>query len=411
MISVPRSDRLHIALFGRRNVGKSSLINALTGQEVAVVSPVAGTTTDPVYKSMELLPLGPVVFIDTPGLDDDSVLGPLRIEKTKAILRKTDLALLVSTPETPWGPMEEELTELFLKRKIPYIIVLNKSDRWEGTRQQDLAKNKALTTAPLVKTSALTGAGIKDLFDALVQHGKAGTGQRPLLDGLVQAGDLVLLVTPLDQAAPKGRLILPQQQVLRAILDRDAVAVVSKVSELEQTLGKLAFPPTLVIADSQVFAQVKAVLPEAVPLTSFSIIFARYKGNLSRFYQAVRAIQNLNDGDRVLVAEGCTHHRQEDDIGTVQIPKLLQKRTGKQLDFDHVSGGFFTADLSNYKMVIHCGACMLNQRELEYRQEFADEKGVPMINYGVLLAYLHGILERALMPFADELTITKEVAR
>ena len=403
MNGVPRSDRLHIALFGRRNVGKSSLINALTSQEVAVVSAVAGTTTDPVYKSMELLPLGPVVFIDTPGLDDNSVLGHLRIEKTKSVLRKTDLALLVITPENPWGPLEEELTELFAKRKIPYIILLNKSDRLGG--RDDLGKNKALTKAPLVKTSALTGEGITDLLVALVEHGKAEAERKSLVDGLVKADDLVILVTPIDQGAPKSRLILPQQQVLRAVLDRAAIALVTKETELEQTLTKLACPPTLVITDSQAFAKVKSVLPADVPLTSFSIIYARYKGNLSRFYQAVQTIQDLNDGDRVLVAEGCTHHRKGDDLGTVQIPKLLQKRTGKQLIFDHVSGGFFAEDLSGYKMVIHCGACMLNQRELEYRQEFAHEKGVPMINYGILLAYLHGILERALRPFKNELSL------
>ncbi len=413
MNGVPRSDRLHIALFGRRNVGKSSLINALTGQDVAVVSAVPGTTTDPVYKSMELLPLGPVVFIDTPGLDDDGVLGRLRIEKAKAVLRKTDLALVVITPANLWGPLEEELTAVLAQKEIPYLIVLNKSDRLGGKDElsEELWKNGALSRAPLVKTSALTGAGVADLLAALVEHGKTGVKQRSLLDGLVKAGDLVVLVTPLDRAAPKGRLILPQQQVLRAILDRGAVALVTQETELARALDQLASPPALVITDSRVFGQVAAVLPNDVPLTSFSIIYARYKGNLSQFYQAVQAIQDLNDGDRMLVAEGCTHHRQEDDIGTVQIPKLLRARTGRQLIFDHVSGEFFKEDLARYKMIIHCGACMLNQREVEYRQDFAADKGVPMVNYGVLLAYLHGILERALMPFAVELGITKEVAQ
>lgn len=401
MNGVPRSERLHIALFGRRNVGKSSLINALTGQEVAVVSAVAGTTTDPVYKSMELLPLGPVVFIDTPGLDDDSILGRLRMEKTKAVLRQTDLALLVITPENPWGPLEEELTAVLAKENIPFIILLNKSDRLAG--RDALTKNPALPKTPLVEVSALTGEGITDVVAALVKLGKEETEQRSLVDGLVKAGDVVILVTHLDQAAPKGRLILPQQQVLRAVLDRAAIALVTRETELAQTLNKLTSPPSLVITDSQVFGQVNTALPADVPLTSFSILYARYKGNLYRFYQAVQTIKDLDDGDRVLIAEGCTHHRKEDDIGTVQIPKLLKKRTGKQLSFDHVSGGFFAADLTGYKMVIHCGACMLNRREMAYRQDLAGEKGVPMVNYGILLAYLHGILERALKPFAGEL--------
>ncbi|HHW11756.1 MAG TPA: [FeFe] hydrogenase H-cluster maturation GTPase HydF [Firmicutes bacterium] len=401
MNGVPRSERLHIALFGRRNVGKSSLINALTGQEVAVVSAVAGTTTDPVYKSMELLPLGPVVFIDTPGLDDDSILGRLRMEKTKAVLRQTDLALLVITPENPWGPLEEELTAVLAKENIPFIILLNKSDRLAG--RDALTKNPALPKTPLVEVSALTGEGITDVVAALVKLGKEETEQRSLVDGLVKAGDVVILVTHLDQAAPKGRLILPQQQVLRAVLDRAAIALVTRETELAQTLNKLTSPPSLVITDSQVFGQVNTALPADVPLTSFSILYARYKGNLNRFYQAVQTIKDLDDGDRVLIAEGCTHHRKEDDIGTVQIPKLLKKRTGKQLSFDHVSGGFFAADLTGYKMVIHCGACMLNRREMAYRQDLAGEKGVPMVNYGILLAYLHGILERALKPFAGEL--------
>jgi [FeFe] hydrogenase H-cluster maturation GTPase HydF len=401
MNDTPRGDRLHIALFGRRNAGKSSLINALTHQKVAVVSDIPGTTTDPVYKSMEVLPLGPVVFIDTPGIDDKGMLGELRIEKAKEILRKTDIGVLVVTRDTYWGEQEESITEQFIKRGVPFVIVINKcEDRMDDNDRGNLPE---FLDAPIVKISALTGEGIDVLIAKLAELKKDGDQRLHLVDGLVGTGDLAILVTPIDKEAPKGRLILPQQQVLRDILDSGAMALVVKETELEETLKRLTYPPSVVITDSQVFDKVNAVLPQNVPLTSFSIIYARQKGDLELFYRAVKAIEKLNDGDHILIAEGCTHHRKDDDIGTVKIPGLLKKKTGKKLKFHHVSGGFFEEDLSRYKLVVHCGACMLNKREMEYRQSFSLESGVPMINYGIILAYLHGILDRAMMPFKNEL--------
>jgi len=408
MNNTPRSDRLHIAIFGRRNVGKSSLLNALTGQEVAVVSPVAGTTTDPVYKSMEVLPLGPVVLIDTPGLDDEGDLGRLRIEKAQEVLRKTDLALLVVSPEGPWGKFEEELVAEFNKHGLPYLVVVNKSDRLGEEERTEQILSRIPGQAPVVKVSALTGEGMGDLLHRLCRLGKADDGRLHLVDGIVGPGDLVLLVTPIDREAPKGRLILPQQQVLRDLLDHGALALVVKETGLEEAFTKLAVRPALVITDSRVFAQVNAAVPAEVPLTSFSILFARQKGNLGLFYRAAEAVKDLQDGDRILVAEGCTHHRQGDDIGTVVIPRLLCQKTGKKLSFDHVSSGDFSGDLTGYKLVIHCGACMLNKKEMEYRQQMAAAQGVPMVNYGVLLAYLHGILARAIAPFQKELSARKE---
>jgi len=401
MNDTPRGDRLHIALFGRRNAGKSSLINALTHQKVAVVSDIPGTTTDPVYKSMEVLPLGPVVFIDTPGIDDKGMLGELRIEKAKEILRKTDIGVLVVTRDTYWGEQEESITEQFIKRGVPFVIVINKcEDRMDDNDRGNLPE---FLDAPIVKISALTGEGIDVLIAKLAELKKDGDQRLHLVDGLVGTGDLAILVTPIDKEAPKGRLILPQQQVLRDILDSGAMALVVKETELEETLKRLTYPPSVVITDSQVFDKVNAVLPQNVPLTSFSIIYARQKGDLDLFYRAVKAIEKLNDGDHILIAEGCTHHRKDDDIGTVKIPGLLKKKTGKKLKFHHVSGGFFEEDLSRYNLVVHCGACMLNKREMEYRQSFSLESGVPMINYSIILADLHGILDRAMMPFKNEL--------
>ncbi len=401
MNDTPRGDRLHIALFGRRNAGKSSLINALTHQKVAVVSDIPGTTTDPVYKSMEVLPLGPVVFIDTPGIDDKGMLGELRIEKAKEILRKTDIGVLVVTRDTYWGEQEESITEQFIKRGVPFVIVINKcEDRMDDNDRGNLPE---FLDAPIVKISALTGEGIDVLIAKLAELKKDGDQRLHLVDGLVGTGDLAILVTPIDKEAPKGRLILPQQQVLRDILDSGAMALVVKETELEEALKRLTYPPSVVITDSQVFDKVNAVLPQNVPLTSFSIIYARQKGDLDLFYRAVKAIEKLNDGDHILIAEGCTHHRNDDDIGTVKIPGLLKKKTGKKLKFHHVSSGFFEEDLSRYNLVVHCGACMLNKREMEYRQSFSLESGVPMINYGIILAYLHGILDRAMMPFKNEL--------
>ena len=402
MNDTPRSERLHIALFGRRNAGKSSLINALTNQQVAVVSEVPGTTTDPVYKSMEVSQLGPVVFIDTPGTDDWGILGKLRIEKTKQVLRKTDIAILVMTNSLEWGEQEDELTREFNERNIPFIIAMNKCDC--NDNKDCIINIKEIENLPVIKTSALTGQGIEELIDALVRlENREDDNKLHLVDGIVKTGDMVVLVTPIDKAAPKGRIILPQQQVIRDILDNNAIALVVKETELEQVLDRLTYPPSIVITDSQVFDKVNVILPENIPLTSFSIIYARQKGDLELFGSAVKEIENLKDNDRILMAEGCTHHRKDDDIGTVKIPKLLKEKTGKELIFDYVSGGFFGEDISRYKMIIHCGACMLNKKEMEYRQVFSINSGVPMINYGIILAYLHGILDRALKPFENEL--------
>lgn len=312
MNDTPRGDRLHIALFGRRNAGKSSLINALTHQKVAVVSDIPGTTTDPVYKSMEVLPLGPVVFIDTPGIDDKGMLGELRIEKAKEILRKTDIGVLVVTRDTYWGEQEESITEQFIKRGVPFVIVINKcEDRMDDNDRGNLPE---FLDAPIVKISTLTGERIDVLIAQLAELKKDGDQRLHLVDGLVGTGDLAILVTPIDKEAPKGRLILPQQQVLRDILDSGAMALVVKETELEEALKRLTYPPSVVITDSQVFDKVNAVLPQNVPLTSFSIIYARQKGDLELFYRAVKAIEKLNDGDHILIAEGCTHHRNDDDI-------------------------------------------------------------------------------------------------
>lgn len=399
MNKTPRANRLHITLFGRRNVGKSSLINALTNQKVAVVSEIPGTTTDPVYKSMEVLPLGPVVFIDTPGIDDEGALGELRVEKTKEVLRKTDIAFLVTTVDMEWGDQEDALIKQFKQRKIPFITIINKVDNLN--KEDNIINNREIKDISPVKTSAITGEGIKELIAQLVKLQKEEDEKLHLVDDIVKEGDLVVLVTPLDKAAPKGRLILPQQQVLRDILDNGAMAMMVRDSELEQALKYLKKRPDIVITDSQVFDKVDKILPDDILLTSFSIIFAKNKGDLGLFHRAVQEIKNLKDGDQILVAEGCTHHRKDDDIGTVKIPNLLKQKTGKKLIFHHVAGGFFKEDLSKYKMVIHCGACMLNKKEMEYRQVFSMENEVPMINYGIILAYLHGILEKAMMPFED----------
>lgn len=409
MNDTPRGDRLHIAIFGRRNSGKSSLINALTNQKIAIVSEIAGTTTDPVYKSMEVLPMGPVVFIDTPGIDDEGKLGKLRVEKTKEVLRKTDIGILILTAGIQWGKQEEKLVEEFRRRKIPFVIAVNKCEY--PVNPAFLAGIRGINDIPVIKISALTGEGIEDLIAELIKLKKEEDQKMHLVEGLVKTGDLVVLVTPIDKEAPKGRLILPQQQVLRDILDNGAMALVVKETELEQAFRRLASTPAIVITDSRVFDRVNAAVPENIPLTSFSIIYARHKGDLNLFYRAVKEIENLKDGDNILVAEGCTHHRKDDDIGTVKIPNLLKKKTGKLLTFHHVSGGFFNEDLSQYKMVIHCGACMLNKREMEYRQVFSLENGVPMINYGIILAYLHGILDRAMKPFINDFNNTRGIIK
>ena len=385
----PSGERVHIGFFGRRNAGKSSVVNAVTGQELSVVSDVKGTTTDPVMKSMELLPMGPVVIIDTPGFDDEGALGELRVKKTKQILNRADCAVLVVDATQGMTPADRELVELFQQKDIPYLIAYNKSD---------------LTAAPVLgekelAVSAQTGENIQELKERIARLVKTGEDSRRLVGDLLSPGDLVVLVTPIDSAAPKGRLILPQQQTIRDILDAGAAAIVVKETGLRDTLHKLGTKPRMVITDSQAFAQVSRDTPEDIPLTSFSILMARYKGFLDAAVEGVAAIDHLRDGDRVLIAEGCTHHRQCEDIGTVKIPRWLSEYTGKDLQLEHSSGRDFPEDLSPYQLVIHCGGCMLNQREMTYRQKTAGDNGVPFTNYGITIAHLKGILKRSVELF------------
>jgi len=399
MNETPRSDRVHIALFGRRNAGKSSIINALTGQDISIVSSVKGTTTDPVYKAMELLPLGPVVFIDTPGLDDDSELGELRIQKTYEVLNKSDVALL-ACDQSGVGSFERKILKLIQAKSIPFIILINKID----LSQPDTALLKGYETeykAKVLTISAATGLGMEDLKLRLAQILPDDDSRFSIVRDLLSPMDTVVLVVPIDKAAPKGRLILPQQQTIRDILEADAVSVVVKENGLKEALGNLGKKPRMVITDSQAFEQVSADTPSDIPLTSFSILFARYKGDLQALTDGARAVASLKDGDTVLIAEGCTHHRQIDDIGTVKIPRWLRQYTGKELNFAFSSGIRYPKDLPQYALIVHCGACMLNRREMNYRIEMARENGVPIVNYGILIAYLKGILERSVELFPD----------
>lgn len=397
MNETPRGGRVHIALFGRRNAGKSSIINALTGQDIAIVSSVKGTTTDPVYKAMELLPLGPVVFIDTPGLDDDSELGALRTQRTYDVLNKTDLALLVCE-DPAFGAFEETVLSQIKAKGIPVMIVINKSDlTMDGG--PDIRKYEAAYKTKVIPVSAATGFGMDDLKLQLAKSLPEDEGRFTIVRDLLSPLDIVVLVIPIDKAAPKGRLILPQQQTLRDILEAGAISVVVRDNELKDALASLGKKPRMVITDSQAFAKVSADTPSDIPLTSFSILFARYKGELDTLTAGAKAVEALKDGDRVLIAEGCTHHRQTDDIGTVKIPRWLRQHTGKDLNFEYSSGIKYARDLSRYALVVHCGACMLNRREMLYRLDEAKKQGVPVVNYGVLIAYLNGILKRSLELF------------
>ena len=389
--STPSGDRVHIGFFGRRNAGKSSVVNAVTGQDLAVVSDVKGTTTDPVSKAMELLPLGPVMVIDTPGFDDEGTLGLLRVRKTRQVLNKTDIAVLVTDAASDLHDTDRELIGLFRDKEIPYIVVRNKSDLLSEI--PEAGENE-------IFVSALTGAGIHDLKERIARLKPDGSKMRIIADKL-DRGDLVVLVVPIDKAAPKGRLILPQQQTIRDILDSCAAAIVVKESELADTLEKLGSAPSLVITDSQVFGPVSKIVPRSIPLTSFSILMARYKGLLNEAVKGAAAVEKLQDGDRVLIAEGCTHHRQCNDIGTVKIPGWLRKYTGKELTIKTCSGTEFPDDLSPYALVVHCGGCMLNEREVRYRTKCAADQGVPITNYGILIAYLNGILKRSIEIFPD----------
>ena len=401
MNQTPAGERVHIAFFGRRNVGKSSLMNAFTGQELSVVSPVEGTTTDAVYKAMELLPLGPVVLIDTPGLDDSGELGEKRVRKALEVMRKTDIAIVVADGTVPLGEAERELIPEFERKGIPWLLVYNKEDLAEkvSADEETVLPEKGMAGERTLRVSAKTGFHIRELKErvaALVP----GDVEKPLIGDLLSEGDTVVLVVPLDAGAPKGRLILPQQQVIRGVLEAGASALVCRDSELEKTLQKLVSPPRLVVTDSQVFDRVGRIVPESVLLTSFSILMARYKGDLAQLAEGAKAVERLGDGDRVLICEGCTHHRQCEDIGTVKIPNLIRRYTGNKQsvcepEFSFTSGTEFPTDVSSYKLVVHCGGCMLNRREMQYRLERGREQGVPVTNYGVLIACLNGILDRA----------------
>lgn len=391
----PRGERTHIALFGRRNVGKSALINALTGQRVSIVSAVKGTTTDPVYKAMELLPLGPITIIDTPGLDDEGALGTMRIERTHEIINRSDIALLVVDAEMGFGAFEEEIIALIKARGIPLLTAINKADLKQPSTEM-LTAIRGLTENETYIVSAETKDGVEALKLALAECVPEAAGKLRIVGDLLSPNDIVVLVTPIDSAAPKGRLILPQQQTIRDILESDAIAVVTKESELRETLKKLGTKPKLVITDSQVFAQVSADVPIDIPLTSFSILFARYKGDLESLVRGAVSIEELKDGSKVLISEGCTHHQESDDIGTVKIPRWIREHTGKDIVFEHTSGMQYPKDLESYALIVHCGACMLNQREMLYRIEQAKLTGIPIVNYGVLIAYLQGILPRCL---------------
>lgn len=394
----PRGVRLHIAFFGKSNVGKSSLINALTGQDLAIVSAIPGTTTDPVYKAMEILPLGPCELIDTAGLDDHSELGNLRIKKSLEVLRKTDIAVFVADATLPIDSEDEKIIAAIRSHNIPLIIAVNKADR----KKPPIAELEKRFGIKVMPVSAMTGEGVRELIIAISESLKDSEDRFRVIADLVEEGDCVVLVTPIDASAPKGRMILPQQHVIRDLLDAGAMAFVTREHQLAQTLAKLKNPPKMVVTDSQAFAIVNKITPADVPLTSFSILFARLKGDLLELVKGARAIENLKDGDKILIAEACTHHQQDDDIGRVKIPRWLKQKTGKELIFEYVAGNSFTENISDYALVIHCGACMINRAEMLYRINQSKEQNVPVINYGVLIAYVHGILERALVPFPAE---------
>ena len=392
------AERVHIGFFGLRNAGKSSLVNAVTGQKLSVVSEVKGTTTDPVKKAMELLPMGPVVIIDTPGIDDEGELGEQRVARAKQILRQADIAILVVDAQKGLQTADNELIELFKQRRLPYVIVYNKADLL--SKIQPETKNE-------IYVSAETGAGIYELKEKIAALSKAAGNDRKIVSDLIESGDTVILVTPIDTAAPKGRLILPQQQTLRELLEAGALTLVVRETELEAALKALKTPPRMVITDSQAFGVVSKIVPEFVELTSFSILFARYKGDLETVIGGAAKLSRLKDGDRVLISEGCTHHRQCQDIGTVKLPGWINSYTGKTLEYSFTSGTEFPEDLSQYALVVHCGGCMLNEKEMKSRLKCCNEQGVPVTNYGIAIAQMHGILKRSLEPFPDLLSMLK----
>lgn len=396
----PRGSRLHIAIFGRRNAGKSSLINALTNQQIAIVSDVPGTTTDPVYKSMEILPIGPVVIIDTAGIDDTGELGRLRIEKALDVLKKTDLMLLVIDPAEGFGRFEEGIINKARDSGSAPVIVVNKVDQYPEFTLDPVVANLGI---PIVSVSAVTRQGIDELKMAMIHQAPKDFMNTVILGDLISAGDTVVLVVPIDTAAPKGRIILPQVQAIRDILDHDAIACVVKENRLKEALQNLKERPRLVVTDSQAFKKVAAETPPEILLTSFSILLARQKGDLATLVEGAKAIKRLSPGDKVLVSEACTHHRMEDDIGTVKIPRWLNEIVGGPLDYSFASGLELPKDIARYKLIIHCGACMINRKEMLHRIMVARHAGIPIVNYGVLIAYVTGILERTLRPFPEVL--------
>jgi len=388
----PSAERVHIGFFGRRNAGKSSIVNAVTGQNLSIVSDTLGTTTDPVAKAMELLPLGPVLVIDTPGYDDVGTLGELRMQKTRQILRKTDVAVLVADAAAGLGACENELLSLFKERALPYIVAFNKTDTVASHRQPGERE---------IYVSAVTGEGIGALKELIAHSVSTDSFTGKLVGDLIAPGDTAVLVTPIDSAAPKGRMILPQQQVIRDVLECSGICVVVREDQLKGALAALGRKPRIVITDSQAFRRVDAETPADIPLTSFSILMARLKGTLAESIKGVAVIEKLTEGDTVLISEGCTHHRQCSDIGTVKIPRWLTEHTGRKLRIVTSSGGEFPEDLTPYKLIIHCGGCMLNEKEMRYRQSEALRQGVPMTNYGIAIAYMNGILRRSIAVFPD----------
>ena len=400
MNQTPASERVHIGFFGKRNAGKSSVMNAVTGQDIAVVSDVRGTTTDPVYKSMELLPLGPVVMMDTPGIDDEGELGALRVKKSYQVLNKTDVAVLVIDGSIGASPEDAALMERIKAKNIPYVVVINKKELISPGAAEKISDTLG-AAGRLIQVSALAGDGINELKEEIAKAANTGEPERYLVRDLLKPSDIAVLVVPIDKAAPKGRLILPQQQTIRDILEADAVSVVVKENELKSLLPQLNKKPKLVITDSQVFDKVAADTPDDIMLTSFSILFARYKGDLESVVRGVTALDSLEDGDTVLISEGCTHHRQCGDIGTVKLPAWIQAHTGREVRIETTSGTEFPDDLSGYKLILHCGGCMLNEREMKYRLKCAEDQGVPMTNYGIAIAYMKGILRRSVEPFPE----------
>ena len=407
MNETPSADRVHIGFFGKRNAGKSSIVNKVTGQELAVVSDVKGTTTDPVSKAMELLPLGPVVIIDTPGIDDEGHLGELRVRKAKQVLNRVDVAVLVVDATVGKTSVDEELIRIFKEKEIPYLVVYNKADLLKTKDGNRLSSENKLNqnAEQSIYASAATGQNIYELKERIASLAVTDELKLRLVGDLLEPSDFVILVVPIDKAAPKGRLILPQQQTIRDVLEAGAAAIVIKEDELSNTLENLGKKPKLVITDSQVFAKVSKETPEDIWLTSFSILFARFKGNLKAAAAGAAAIDRLKDGDKILISEGCTHHRQCDDIGTVKLPRWIRNYTGKDLEFEYCSGRDFPEDVTKYSLIVHCGGCMLNEREMRYRQKCALDQEIPITNYGIAIAYMQGILKRCVEMFPDVLSV------